>query len=156
NTSNDREVRQGFSHVAYLHYKVLDVFQDGTAKVSQQVVKEIKVAKDPLKPEEDDKPKYDEVLGPAEKTKAGAALILYVKPSGEVTKVEGQEELLNLLAGDDSGKRQALREALSEESLKKTLSESLGFLPPAKGKSASTWKHSAGLNLGPLGRVEVE
>src|SRR5437667_2686596 len=41
NTSNDREVRQGFVHLAYLHYKVLEVREDGSAKIRQQVIKEL-------------------------------------------------------------------------------------------------------------------
>ncbi|MBI1918841.1 MAG: hypothetical protein HYS12_29470 [Planctomycetes bacterium] len=155
NTSNDREVRQGFSHIAYLHYQVLDVHEDGSAKLRQQVVKELRVAKDPFDKKEDDPPKNDDLLGP-QGNKPGAKLILHVKPSGEVTKVEGQNELLTLLAGSDTGKRQAIQEALSEESLKKTLSESLGFLPVAKVKPGATWKRTAELNLGPLGRARVE
>jgi len=155
NTSNDREVRQGFTHIAYLHYKVLEVNKDGSAKVSQQVVKELKVAKDPPDKDEDNSPKSDEVLGPPEPDKPGAELILHVKASGAVTKVEGQEKLLKLL-GTDTGKREALQEALSEESLKKTLSESLGFLPVGKVNAGAAWKRTAGLNLGPLGRLEVE
>jgi hypothetical protein len=155
NTSNDREVRQGFAQIAYLRYKVLEINKDGSARVSQQIVKELKVAKDPPEKGEDDTPKDDELLGPPEPGKPGAELILHVKASGEVTKVEGQEKLLKLL-GTDSGKQQALKEALSEESLKKTLSESLGFLPGKKVKAGNTWKRTAKLNLGPLGSFEVQ
>ena len=38
NTSNDREVRQGFAQIAYLHYKVLEVNKDGSAKALKRYI----------------------------------------------------------------------------------------------------------------------
>src|SRR5262249_9059829 len=72
NSLNDREVRQGFAHVAYLHYKVLKVNDDGSAIVSQQVVKELKVANDPPDKDEEETSKSDVLLGPGGEKKDGA------------------------------------------------------------------------------------
>src|SRR5262249_12524524 len=128
---------------------------DGSAKLRQQVVKELKIAKYPVNKKEDDPPKDDDLLGP-KGNKPGAELILHVKPSGEVTRVEGQKELLERLAGSDTRKREAIEVALPKEPLKKTRRESLGFLPATKVKPGASWKRPAELNLGPLGRLKVE
>jgi len=156
NTFNDREVRQAFVHTTLLRYKVRKVNEDGSAEVVQTLLKASTAApKDPAKKDEPERPKNDDLLGPVGST-PGAELVLHVTPAGEVTRVEGQEELLKKLAGTDTGKRQAIRDALSEESLKRALTHALGFLPGEKVKAGASWKRSADLNLGALGRVEVE
>jgi len=155
NTAYDREIRQTFRHVAYLQYEVLEENKDGTFAVRQQIVKELKLLKGPGNKDEEEHPVHDPLLGPAQ-GKAGAELILHLTPTGEVTRVEGQDKLLEKLASADTEKRQALQEALSETSLKRALSEALGFLPAERVKVSDGWKRTAELNLGPLGRVEVE
>jgi hypothetical protein len=156
NTFNDREVQQAFVHTVLLRYKVRKVNDDGSAEVVQTLLKASTAPiKDPAKKDDPVRPKNDEVLGPVG-DKPGAELVLHVLPAGEVTRVEGQEELLKKLAGTDTGKRQAIRDALSEESLKRTLTHALGFLPGEKVKAGASWKRNADLNLGALGRVEIE
>ncbi len=146
---NDREVRQEYEQTALLSYTVKKANKDGSAELVQRV--EGLTVKGP------DAAKVDTQLGPRERlADGGAELTLHVGPRGEVTKVEGADKLLERLAGNDSGARRALEEALSPDALKKAASQALGFLPKDKVKAGDNWDRKAELSLGALGRLKVE
>src|SRR5262249_62006885 len=105
----------------------------------------------------EDVEKRDVLLGPGPaRGGAGAELVLHVSPRGEVTRVQGQDSLLDRVAGTETSKRESVRAALSEESLKRAATAALGFLPEGKIKDGASWTRSAALDLGALGRLGVE
>ena len=138
----DREVRQHFEHTTLLSYKVQKVNKDGSATVLQRVEgAAVRAPKDEVS-------KADPVL-------RGAELTLHVTSRGEVTKVEGADKLLEKLAGGAGARKDTLRAALAEESLRKSATQALGFLPPRGTRAGGAWQGQVELALGPLGRFTV-
>jgi hypothetical protein len=138
----DKEIHQGYTLVSVMSYTVKRRNADGSAVVEQLVEPGRTVVKGP----DSDKP---------ETTLDGVKLILHVDAHGQVTKVEETENLLKKLADFDSGKADAIREAVSEETLKRSLSQSLGLFPVKKVKVGDTWNRPAALDLGALGKIKA-
>jgi hypothetical protein len=138
----DRELKQEYEHVSWIQYTVKQRNDNGTAVVSQQVVKdygEIRTA---------DTVKIDSTLNDVE-------LTLTVDSRGIVSEVRGGEKLLDKLAGNDTGKGEALKEALLPETLKASATQALGVMPPREVKDGDTWDMPGELKLGALGRVKL-
>lgn len=148
-----REVSQEYEHTTLLSYTVRKVNKDGSAELVQKLEETTIRSGDTLL-KKDTKPGDTPPL--KDTSLKDTPLVLHVTPAGVVTKVEGQKELLKKLAGNDSSKQAVLAEALSEESLKRQTTQSLGFLPTQPLKKGLSWKKPAGLPLGPLGDLDAE
>jgi hypothetical protein len=145
--ANDREIHQVFQHTTVLSYTTRKVEKDGSAVVVQKVEWVLLKSGDKLRGEVI---KEDDSL-------VGAELVLHVKPTGEVTRVEGQKKLLEKLTARDTEKESLFAGALSEASLKKAANQALAFLPQSSGeRKEKTWKRPAELALGAFGRLTVE
>jgi hypothetical protein len=84
---------------------------------------------------------------------AGATFHLTVSPKWEILKFEGYDKLIDKLAGDDAGVRQALTATLPEDVFKKTVREAMAFLPDRPVKDGDTWERSVESPLGPIGML---
>jgi hypothetical protein len=144
----DREIKQEYEHTSWVRFRVKKRNEDGSAVLVQSVpVPEPGKERGTVKGA--DVEKEDTTLG-------GLELTLHVDPRGEVTKVEGAAKVLERVAANETGKRQALDEALSEESLKASASQSLGVMPGKLTKIGDSWPRTVELKLGGLGRLKLE
>ncbi len=142
-TDRDREIQQNYEHSSLVRYTVQKRNDDGSAVLVQRVERDRSAVKGP----ESSKP--DPTLEDAE-------LTLHVNMRGQVTKVEGADKLLVLLAGDDTAKREALREMLDPETLRIAATQTLGLFPKESLKTGESWNSTAELKLGVAGRVKSE
>jgi hypothetical protein len=154
-SDRDRVLHQDYDHTAVVRYRVIKQNDDGSAVITQQVVPNRGKVKGGA-PEDVEKP---------DTTLDGIELTLHVDAQGKVTKVEGGDKLLGKLTGDDSGKRdvsldsgkrEALVEALSEESLRGSASGALRVMPDKSVEPGASWTVPASLHLGALGQVKLE
>jgi hypothetical protein len=139
----DKEIKQEYEHTSWLRFRVTKRNEDGSAILVQRVEKERGSVKGA------DVEKEDTTLDDIE-------LTLHVDARGEVTKVEGAAKLLERLAANETGKRKALAEPLSEESLKASAGQSLSVMPGKAVKSGESWARPVELKLGGLGRIRLE
>jgi hypothetical protein len=142
----DRELRQEYEHTTLLQFKVVKVNEDGSGVLTQRVVGERSKVKG-LEADSVEKP--DATLDDFE-------LTLHVDARGQVTKVEGGDRLLEKLAGNDTGKRDALRDMLSADALQSSSNLALGLLPGKPVKPDDHWSQPAQLRLGALGLLRLE
>jgi hypothetical protein len=87
----------------------------------------------------------------------GATFTLTLNPKLEVTKLEGYNDLIKKLAGDDANVLKTVKSILSEELLMKSAKEAFAFLPAKQVKEGDTWgkDHTVKMPLGPLGTLET-
>src|SRR5438067_1677614 len=78
-----------------------------------------------------------------------------VDARGVVSRVEGADKLLKGLTAGDTGREKALAQALSEESLKASATQSLGLFPDGPVKPGESWERPVELKLGALGVVRL-
>jgi hypothetical protein len=83
----------------------------------------------------------------------GAVFKVTLNPKGEVVKIEGYEDLLKKLAGDDANARKAVQSIKPEELFKVSVSEAFGFLPDKPVKTGDSWERETTRSLGPLGSI---
>jgi hypothetical protein len=142
-TDRDRELRQDYEHISWVRYTVTRVNPDGSAVLKQTVVADRTAVKGPEVTKDD-------------RTFDGVELTLHVDAHGKVTKVEGADKLLDKLAAGDTTRREAMREKVSEESLRKSATRTLNLMPDAPVEVGETWKRSDELKLGAMGSATTE
>lgn len=86
----------------------------------------------------------------------GATFTAKLAPDFTVQQLEGYEELLKRIAGDDPSVRRVVQALLSENQLKRAMRESFGFLPIEPVKPGATWQRELPLTLGPLGSAVLK
>jgi len=90
----------------------------------------------------------------AEKTK-GATMTVTMTPGGKVKKLEGFEEFVKNLVGDDEVAK-AMKELLNEETIITSVEQSFAFLPDRAVKKDDTWTGNAKVSLGPIGSFHMD
>lgn len=86
----------------------------------------------------------------------GATVKLTLTPSGKITHVEGQDDLLKRLNKEvDPATGQFLQTFLTRENLQKGLQATFGFLPEKAVNPGDKWESSSDLSLGPMGSFKV-
>jgi hypothetical protein len=137
-----KELVQDIEYTIVVGYKVLDVTADGGAmlemKVESMNFKNAAVIGAPAV--EDDKLK-------------NATFKLTLNAKREATKIDGYDEFLQKMAGDDKTMLKTLQAVLPRETLLKSAREAFGFLPQ---KDEKTWTREFVAPLGPLGSLAVK
>src|SRR5262249_13146087 len=110
-----KEAKQDIEYTQVLAFKVLETKEDGSV-VLEEKLESIKFKNQGGTVMPDDKIQ-------------GATLKITLGPKRTVDKVEGLDELIAKLAGDDTKVRDTLKRTLTQESLKKTAQEVFAFLP---------------------------
>ncbi len=141
-TDRDREVRQNYEFSTLIRYTVDKRNDDGSAVLTQRVERNRSSVKGPE-------------TSKADLTLDNAELTLHVDARGQVTKVDGGDKLLVRLAGNDTARREALREMLAPETLRAAASHTLGLFPGAVVKKGEGWNATTELKLGIVGRVKI-
>jgi len=134
----NKEFPQNAEQTIVLGFKVED--QMGDSFLVKETIEELTT-----KPEKGE-PISDEKL-------VGASFNVTLSKNWEVLKFEGYDKLIDKLAGDDPAVRQALQATLQEESLKKSVRETLAFLPDRPVKDGDTWERTVEEPLGVLGTL---
>jgi hypothetical protein len=83
----------------------------------------------------------------------GLALILTLDAKHNVTQVEGYEDLMKRVAGENEATKRMVKDILSEDALKKSLKEALAFGPADPVGPGEKWTREASISLGPLGTL---
>lgn len=85
----------------------------------------------------------------------GAVFTVTLNPSYKIVKLEGFEELIKKIAGDNEEVEKLVRARMTEETLKKSLEEPYQFLPSKPVAKGDTWKQDAVVPLGMFGSFKV-
>lgn len=86
----------------------------------------------------------------------GGTVRLHVSPKMEVTKLEGYDELVQKVVGNDAKAQQMFKLMMSDDTLKKKLAEQFEFVPGMAVKPGDKWQRKAELSLGPIGVMKIE
>lgn len=76
-------------------------------------------------------------------------------PKLEILKFEGHDKFLERLAGEDAQVRKTLQALVSEETLRRSVRESLAFLPDRPVKDGETWERVLDAPFGALGNLRL-
>lgn len=85
----------------------------------------------------------------------GTVLRLTLNKKNELTRLEGYEELLRKVSGDDPSARRVVQAILPEETLRKAIEASISFLPTEEVAPGQTWERKLSSSLGPVGTLNV-
>lgn len=143
---NGQDIKQDLSHITRVKYTVTDV-ADGIIALDQEV-ESMKAANPDGSPSTGNNAILNQLQGSILKAK--------LTPDLKVKELEGYEEIIKRLAGDDPSLRRVVQALLSEEQLKQAIQHSFSFVPQKDTADGETWKRDLKLNLGPLGSVTTE
>ncbi len=144
---NSQELKQDLVHTSLVKYVVKEVEKDGSVTLEQQI-ESIKATT----PEGAPAAGSNAVLNQLQ----GSTFLAKLGPDFKVIQLEGYDNLLKRLAGDDPSVRRVVQSLMSEEQLKNALQQSFGFLPNKAAKPGDSWQQELTLTLGPLGSVKVQ
>lgn len=85
----------------------------------------------------------------------GATLKLTLNKSCQLIRLEGYEDLLKKVAGDDPNVRRVIQAIVSEESIRRSIEESFAFLPTDEVAPGQSWERKFTGSLGPLGTLSI-
>lgn len=83
----------------------------------------------------------------------GASWTVVLNPKWEVVKLDGHEELLRRIAGQQKEDHALVAAALTPENMKKSVSEVFAFLPGKPVNPGDKWEAKTEMPLGPLGNL---
>lgn len=83
----------------------------------------------------------------------GAVLTYTLSPDLRVQRIEGYDELMKRLAGDDASALKVTQTLLSRESLQNAVEEAFAFLPREPIRPGHSWERRLTTSLGPIGAV---
>jgi hypothetical protein len=134
-----KELVQDIEFTIVMSYKVLDTTPEGGAVLENRV----------------DSMKFKNAAGTivADEKLQGATFKLTLNPKREVTGLDGYEQFLKKMAGDDSNALKTLQAVLSKDALIKSAREAFGFLPD---KPEKTWTREFIAPMGPLGDLAIK
>jgi hypothetical protein len=73
-----------------------------------------------------------------------------------VTKLDGYEEFLDKASGDNDMTKKLLKSSMSKETMKKSFSEVVSWMPTKAVAVGDTWKQDDTMPLGPLGNMKLD
>lgn len=144
---NGQDFKQDIIHTTVVKYTISAVEADGSILLEQQI-ESMKATNPDGSPSAGNNAVLNQLQGAIIKAK--------LTPQFVVKELEGYEELIKRLAGDDPSVRRVVQALLSEEQLKQGIQHSLGFVPQKDVNTGATWKQQLKLNLGPLGSINTE
>lgn len=144
---NGKAYPQDTVHTSVVKYTVTAIDKDGRIVLEQQI--ESMKASNP-----DGSPSVgnNAILNQLQ----GAIIKARLSPQYEVKELEGYDELIKRLAGDDPSVRRVVQALLSEDQLKQTIQNTLGMVPQKDVEAGATWKRQLLMQLGPLGSIKTE
>jgi hypothetical protein len=145
--ASGQEFKQDIVHTTVVKYTVVTVEADGSIVLDQQI-ESMKATN----PDGSNSLGNNAILNQLQ----GAILKAKLSPKLEVKELEGYDELVKRLAGDDPSVRRVVQALLSEEQLKQAIHQSLACVPQESVAAGTNWKRSLKLNLGPLGSLTNE
>jgi hypothetical protein len=83
----------------------------------------------------------------------GSVLTYTLTPEGRLARVEGYDELLRKVAGDDAAALKVAQTLVSRETLSSAVEEAFRFLPREPVRPGKSWERSLSASLGPIGSV---
>jgi hypothetical protein len=144
---NGQDIKQDLSHITRVKYTVTDLGADGIIALDQEV-ESMKAANPDGSPSAGNNAILNQLQGSILKAK--------LAPDLKVKELEGYEEIIKRLAGDDPSLRRVVQALLSEEQLKQAIQHSFSFVPQKETADGETWKRDLKLNLGTLGSITTE
>ncbi|MFO0814856.1 MAG: DUF6263 family protein [Gemmatales bacterium] len=145
--ASGQEFKQDIIHTTVVKYSVVAVDADGTIVLDQQI-ESMKATN----PDGSTSVGNNAVLNQLQ----GAIVKAKLTPKLEVKELEGYEELVKRLAGDDPSIRRVVQAILSEDQLKQAIHQSLACVPQQQTPAGTRWQRNLKLNLGPLGSINSE
>lgn len=85
----------------------------------------------------------------------GVSFTLTLNKDKQLTKLDGYEEMMKKITGDDPNLRRVVQSILPEETLRTSVQESIGFLPSKSVNLGHQWERSFSMALGSLGTMQV-
>lgn len=140
--TNQEELRQENKYSILCTYTVKQ--KDSENVVLEQRVDSIKV----LTPAGAAPGKYYQKL-------EGCTLKLTLNKNNQLTRLEGYEELLKNVAGDDPNVRRVVQAMMGEEAIRRSIEEAFAFLPTEEVAPGQSWERKFTTNLGPLGTIAL-
>lgn len=142
---NQQEFKQDLVHTTLVKYTVHEAAPDGVTL--EQQIESMKATA----PDGQPSPGNNAVLNQLQ----GTILKAKLSPELQVKELEGYDELLKRLAGDDPSVRRVAQALLSELQLKNAIEHSLGFVPQKATQPGTTWNREMSISLGPLGSIKI-
>lgn len=140
----EQEYKQDVVHTIVSSFEVLSVEKDGSV-VLQETIDSVKATTSQGTP----------VPSPAINQFTGVVFKLTLSPAGKLLKLEGYEELLRKVAGEDPNSNSVVKTIMSEAQLKQMMEDSFHFLPEKPTAKGAAWQMDATMNFGPLGNLKV-
>jgi hypothetical protein len=126
-------------------FTVLDKTSDGNI-VLERRIESMKMSSPMSLPGADDMAKQME----------GVTFKITLKPTMEVSKIEGLDEFLDRIGKANPGSEQAFRALFSENTLKASIGDAFGSLPNQAVKAGDKWNRKTSFPMGPLGSIDAE
>lgn len=145
-TARQQEFKQDAVHTSLVKYTVSAVEPNGVIVLDQQI-ESMKATN----PDGSASPGNNAIFNQLQ----GAIVKARLTPGLKVEQLEGYDELVKRLAGDDPSMRRVVQALLSEEQLKNAIGYSMGFVPQKAVQPGATWKSEMNVALGPLGTVRI-
>lgn len=83
----------------------------------------------------------------------GAVLTYSLSPDFRVQRLDGYDELMKRVAGDDASALKVVQTLLARETLQSAVEEAFAFLPREPIRPGHTWERRLNTGLGPIGSV---
>jgi hypothetical protein len=144
---NDQELKQDLVHTTVIKYVVKQVDKDGSVTL-EQTIESMKATTPEGAPSAGNNAILNQMQGATFTAKLG--------PDYQVLQLEGYDDLVKRLAGDDPSVRRVVQAFLSEDQLKHIMQQSFGFVPNSQAKPGTTWQGDLNLTLGPLGGINLK
>ena len=123
--------------------RVLDVGEDGSVKLEMRL--DSIVAKG-----------AGAAFARIHKKMAGALFQVSLDAKMQITKFEGYDALVTMVAGGNPQKTAIFQNLVTEETIKRTIDETFSIVPNRAVKARDTWQRPTNLQLSWLGRMTVE
>lgn len=143
----EQELKQDLVHTTVIKYVVKQVDTDGSVTF-EQTIESMKATTPEGAPAAGNNAILNQLQGATFTAKLG--------PDFKVLQLEGYDELVKRLAGDDPSVRRVVQALLSEDQLKNIMQQSFGFVPNTQAKPGATWQRDLTLALGPLGTMTLK
>jgi hypothetical protein len=137
----EKQARQKLVQATNLAIKVLDKTADQA--VLQVTIDETSIA-----------PRGEEVVNRFGGLIKGTSFKVTLGPNMQVKQLDGYQDLVKKLAGDDAEARRSVEALLSEEALRKSLTQVFTTLPAKPMTRGETWKQETTETVAPLGTAK--
>lgn len=86
----------------------------------------------------------------------GASFTITLNPKMEVVKLEGYEDFMKRIAGEDEQAAMFVKMSMNEETIKRSLDQLFAVTPDKSVSVGDTWKRNATIPMGPLGTLKAD